>query len=129
MIARLKMDTNAATWRGRAMRYVLIYLLLTLVLVGMRYATQNVRVELRAAAAREEELIVVRDELEVRVQALTTPQRIREWAFSQGMRRFAETPKVRADMPVFVLPARLNAPGSAAASAPQTRLEVRTQWR
>lgn len=139
MIARLTMDTSAATWRGRAMRYVLIYVLLALVLVGVRYATQDVRVNLRAAADREQGLIAQRDSLELQVQALTTPQRIREWAFSQDMRRFAETVKVTADIPAFPLPANLSSsPPDSSTSAPssspsapvsQTPLEVRTQWK
>ncbi|MFB9994145.1 hypothetical protein ACFFLM_19490 [Deinococcus oregonensis] len=136
MIARLTMDTSAATWRGRAMRYVLIYVLLALVLVGVRYATHEVRVNLRAAADREKVLIAQRDSLEVQVQALTTPQRIREWAFSQGMRRFAEVNKVTADLPTIPLPANLSpSPPDSSSSGlsqppvPHSRLEVRTQWK
>lgn len=138
MIARLTMDTSAATWRGRAMRYVLIYVLLALVLVGVRYATHDVRVNLRAAADREKVLIAQRDALEVQVQALTTPQRIREWAFAQGMRRFAEAePKLSADIPAFPLPANLTSSppesssnlGLNSAPVSQSRLEVRTQWK
>lgn len=138
MIARLTMDTSAATWRGRAMRYVLIYVLLALVLVGVRYATQDVRVQLRAAADREADLLSLRDDLEIQVQALTTPQRIREWAFAQGMRRFAEAePKLTADIPTLPLPANLPASppdssgnsGQSPAPALQPRLEVRTQWK
>ncbi|ANE44891.1 hypothetical protein [Deinococcus puniceus] len=137
VIARLTMDTSAVTWRGRAMRYVLIYLMLALVLVGLRYATQDVRVNLRATTDREAELLTVRDGLEVQVQALTTPQRVREWAFAQSMRRFAEAePKVTADIPLVPLPAGLppsppdaSPPSSTPAPVSQTRLEVRTQWK
>jgi hypothetical protein len=136
VIARLTLDTSGATWRGRAMRYVLIYVLLALVLVGVRYVTHDVRVQLRAAADREEVLIAQRDTLEVQVQALTTPQRIREWAFAQGMRRFAEAPKVTADLPTIPLPASLSSSppdssnsGLRPAPVPQTALEVRTQWK
>ncbi|THF71938.1 hypothetical protein E7T06_00810 [Deinococcus sp. Arct2-2] len=140
MIARLTMDTSAPTWRGRAMRYVLIYMVLALVLVGVRYATHDVRVNLRAAADREKVLIAQRDTLEVQVQTLTTPQRIREWAFTQGMRRFAEAePKMNADIPTIPLPANLPAsppePSSDAGvglklpPVSQSRLEVRTQWK
>ncbi|MDB5045230.1 MAG: hypothetical protein JWQ08_1280 [Deinococcus sp.] len=134
MISRLTLDTSGATWRGRAMRYVLIYLVLAMVLVGVRYATQNVRADLLTAGSREKELIAQRDSLEVQVQALTTPQRVREWAFAQGMRRFAETVKVTADIPTVPLPAQLpSSPPDSSRSNPspvsQTTLEVRTQWK
>ncbi len=116
------------------MRYVMIYLILALVLVGARYATQDVRFNLRTTTDREAELLSVRDDLEVRVQALTTPQRVREWAFAQGMRRFAETVKVTADIPTVPLPANLpssppDSSRSNSAPVPQTALEVRTQWK
>lgn len=118
------------------MRYVLIYVLLALVLVGVRYVTHDVRVQLRAAADREEVLIAQRDTLEVQVQALTTPQRIREWAFAEGMRRFAEAPKVTADLPTIPLPPTLTSSppesgdaGLSLSPVPQTTLEVRTQWK
>lgn len=136
MIARLTMDTSAATWRGRAMRYVLIYVVLALVLVGVRYATQDVRANLLKVGDREKVLITQRDNLEVQLQMLTTPQRIREWAFAQGMRRFAEAPKVTAAIPALPLPANLplsppdaSNSGPSLAPVPQSRLEVRTQWK
>lgn len=115
-----RFDLSAATWRARAIRYVAIYLALALALVGARLLTQDVRPSLREAQAREAALTTQRDELEVRVQALGSPQRVREWALQNGMRRFAETPKTTA--PLTGVPAP-------APAAPRTTLEVRTEWK
>lgn len=113
-------DLSVSTWQARAIRYVGIYLLLTLTLVGARLWTQDVRPELRAAQAREAALTTERDELELRVQTLSTPQRVREWAFENGMRRFAEVPKTTAAL------SGVSAPPPADA---QTTLEVSTEWK
>ncbi len=86
-------DLSEATWRGRAIRYVLIYLALALALVGARYFTQDIRPSLRAVQDREAALLIQRNDLAVRVQTLENPQRIRDWAFANGMIRFAEAPK------------------------------------
>ena len=85
-----RFDLSTATWRARAIRYVVIYLALALALVGARLLTQDVRPTLREAQLREAALTTQRDELEVRVQALGSPQRVREWALQNGMRRFAD---------------------------------------
>lgn len=114
------LDLNAATWRARAMRYVGIYLLLALALVAARFVTQDVRPTLRAAQEREAALTTQRDELELRVQALGNPQRIRDWAFQNGMRRFAEAPKTTQDL--TAVPPPPPAPT-------HTPLEVTTQWK
>lgn len=118
MTARL--DLSAATWRARAIRYVAIYLLLALALVAARYLTQDVRPTLRAAQEREAALTTERDELELRVQALGNPQRVRDWAFANGMRRFAEAPKTTAELTGVPAPAPLPA---------RTTVEVTTAWR
>jgi len=115
-----RFDLSAATWRARAVRYVVIYLALALALVGARLLTQDVRPTLREAQAREAALTTQRDELEIRVQALGSPQRVREWALQNGMRRFAEAPKTTQ--------ALKGVPAPASAAAPTT-LEVRTEWK
>ncbi|WP_216319195.1 hypothetical protein [Deinococcus aestuarii] len=115
-----RLDLSAATWRARAIRYVAIYLLLALALVTARSLTQEVRPTLRAAQEREAALTTERDELELRVQALGNPQRVRDWAFANGMRRFAEAPKKTAELTGVPAPAPLPA---------RTTVEVTTAWR
>ncbi|MFC4427510.1 hypothetical protein [Deinococcus navajonensis] len=115
------LDVSFATWRGRAVRYVLIYLALALVLVGVRAATQQIRPALREAQAREAALISQRDDLQLRIQTLESPQLIRDWAFANGMRRFAQAPKTVQQLPP--------APVSPRQPAPQRTVEVRTQWK
>ncbi|MDV6373730.1 hypothetical protein [Deinococcus arenicola] len=117
-------DLTETTWRGRAIRYVAIYLVLALTLVGARYLTQDIRPGLRVALDREATLVTQRNDLAVRVQALESPQRIREWAFANGMVRFAEAPKQ--SQAILPLP-----PGSAATPSlmPEPRVKVNIQWR
>ncbi|TDE87566.1 MULTISPECIES: hypothetical protein [Deinococcus] len=115
-----RLDLSVATWRARAIRYVVIYLLLALALVGARFLTQGVRPALRAAQEREAVLTTQRDELELRVQALGNPQRIRDWALQNGMRRFAEAPKTTQDLSSIPAPAPVPA---------HTTLEVTTEWK
>ncbi|WP_192930904.1 hypothetical protein [Deinococcus sp. AJ005] len=87
------LDLTEATWRGRAIRYVAIYLALALLLVGARYLTQDIRPALRDVQDQEAKLLTQRNDLAVTVQTLENPQRIRDWAFANGMIRFAEAPK------------------------------------
>ncbi|OLV17961.1 hypothetical protein [Deinococcus marmoris] len=88
-----RLDLTEATWRGRAIRYVAIYLALALLLVGARYLTQDIRPALRVVQDQEAKLLTQRNDLAVGVQTLENPQRIRDWAFANGMIRFAEAPK------------------------------------
>lgn len=118
-----KVDTSYGTWRGRAIRYVLIYLTLVLALVLTRYLTQQVRPQMLAAQGRESALINERDDLIVRVQTLENPQRIRDWAFANGMRRFAEAPKELQAIPAT------DAPGTPRELTVTRTVEVRTQWK
>ncbi len=115
-----RFDLTTATWRARAIRYVVIYLLLALALVTARFLTQEVRPTLRAAQEREATLTTQRDELELRVQALGNPQRISDWALKSGMRRFAEAPKTSAAITGVPAPTPLR---------PHTTLEVTTEWK
>ena len=115
-----QIDLSLATWQARAVRYVSIYLLLALALVGARFATQDVRPNLREAQDREGELLIQRDELEVEVQRLSSKARIRDWAVQNGLRPFAEAPKTT--QPLTGVPAPLPAPV-------RTTLEVNTEWK
>ncbi|GGS16948.1 hypothetical protein [Deinococcus knuensis] len=119
--AGLTLDTSLPTWRGRAVRYVLIYLLMVVAMVTVRGATQHIRPELRAAQAREAELTTRRDTLALQLQSLENPQRLRSWAFANGMRRFTDANKVTetiAPLPSVRVPV-----------SPERKLEVKTQWR
>lgn len=90
MMAFPTVDTTTATWQRRTLRYLTIYLLLALALVTARYFTQHIRPQLREVQQQEANLLSQRDELEIRVQAATTPQKVQEWALQSGMQRFAE---------------------------------------
>ena len=115
-----RLDLSAGTWRARAVRYVGLYLVLALTLVAARFLTQDVRPHLRDVQTREAALTTERDDLELRVQALGNPQRVRAWAAGHGMRRFAEAPKTTAILTGVPAPAAL---------PPQATLEVTTAWR
>lgn len=117
-------DTSVAVWRARAIRYVLIYLSLVLALVVARSLTQDIRPNLLAAQEREAALTTQRDDLTVRVQALETPQRVRDWAFANGMRRFADAPNkdTQTIEPV-------GSQSSAVGTTQPRQVEVRTQWK
>lgn len=119
--ATLVVDTSLPTWRGRAVRYVLIYLLMVLTLVIVRGATQHIRPELRAAQAREAELNTQRDTLALQLQSLENPQRLRTWAFANGMRRFTDADKVTESIAPL--------PSARVPVVPARKLEVKTQWR
>ncbi|KEF33794.1 hypothetical protein RDMS_10530 [Deinococcus sp. RL] len=115
-----QLDVSVATWRARAVRYLAIYIALALLLVGARAMTQDVRPALRAAQEREAQLTTLRDELELRVQSLTGSARVRDWAFANGMRRFAGSPTTTGRFGSENLPPPLS---------PQTTLEVKTEWK
>ncbi|WP_179944613.1 hypothetical protein [Deinococcus radiopugnans] len=149
------LDLTEATWRGRAVRYVLIYLALALALVGARYFTQDIRPALRAVQEREATLLTQRNDLAVQVQTLENPQRIRDWAFANGMVRFAEAPKESQAILPLPPPGRKDAAATPESAAPESAapdsdppappvspvqpprppaqpdntVEVRTQWR
>lgn len=117
-------DTTTATWQRRTVRYLTIYLLLTLALVTARYFTQNIRPALREAQIQEQALQSQRDELEIRVQAASTPQKVQEWASANGMQRFAEKAGSATKRDFGTpLPDPLKLPSSSEA------LKVNTQWK
>lgn len=116
-------DTSPATWRGRALRYLLIYLVLLVALVAVRYVTRDVRVTLLAANREEATLSAQRDELALEVESLSNVQRVRDWAFANGMQRFAEATKT-----ARVVTAGAARPVPDVRPAPRT-VEVETQWK
>jgi|GEM_PF-1323555 len=113
-----------ALWRARALRYVLIYLLLACVLVTLRYQGREVYPNLRQLSATRTELQREQEELSLRVQTLTSEQRIRAWALENGMVPYAQAGKQT----------QVLGPGVAAATPlpdqpTPTRLTVRTAWK
>ncbi len=82
-----------AVWRARALRYVLIYLLLACVLVTLRYQTREVYPSLRRLNDTRTELQRQQSELSLTVQTLTSEQRVRVWALANGMVPYAQASK------------------------------------
>lgn len=82
-----------AVWRARALRYVLIYLLLACVLVTLRYQTREVYPNLRRLNDTRTELQRQQSELSLTVQTLTSEQRVRVWALANGMVPYAQASK------------------------------------
>lgn len=117
------LDLSFLTWRGRAVRYVLIYLALALGLTGLRYATHGIRPALIEAQKQEAALIKQRDDLQVQVQALQNPQLVPLWAAQHGMRLYAESPKTVADF------RPLDAARPRPEAVPARTVEVRTEWK
>ena len=120
-LGRLTVDTSLPTWRGRAVRYVLIYLLMVLALVTVRAATQQVRPDLKEAQAREAALTTQRDDLALQLQVLENPQRLRDWAFANGMQRFTDAAKETGKIG--------GVKGAAPAPAAPRQVEVSVQWK
>lgn len=107
-------------WRARALRYVLIYLLLACVLVGLRYQSRDIRPDLLALRAERETLTREKQFLELEVQAATSTARVREWAVANGMIPFSRTQKESATFESLPRPVPLSE------SRP---LEVVTRWK
>lgn len=124
MMAFPSFDTTTATWQRRTLRYLGIYLTLALTLVAARYFTQGIRPELREMQKQEASLQTQRDDLEVRVQAASSPQRVQEWAVANGFQRFAESSKTTRD-----LGAGSTVPHIKNSSASPAAIEVKTQWK
>lgn len=113
-----------ALWRARALRYVLIYLLMACVLVTLRYQTREVYPNLRKLNDTRTELQREQSELSLTVQSLTSEQRVRLWALANGMVPYAqarkETQTFTAGPVVPVFPPQPQTPAS---------LTFRTVWR
>ncbi|WP_424949707.1 hypothetical protein [Deinococcus sp.] len=82
-----------AVWRARALRYVLIYLLMACVLVTLRYQARAVYPNLHRLNATLSELQHRQSELSLTVQSLTSEQRVRTWALEHGMVPYAQASK------------------------------------
>ena len=82
-----------ARWRARALRYVLIYLLMGSALVILRYQTREVYPQLSALREARTELQRQQKELSLTVQRLTGEQRVRDWALAHGMMPYAQATK------------------------------------
>ena len=82
-----------ARWRARALRYVLIYLLMGCALVTLRYQTREVYPQLSALRDTRTELQRQQKELSLSVQSLTGEQRVRDWALAHGMMPYAQATK------------------------------------
>lgn len=126
-----------ALWRARALRYVLIYLLMGGVLVTLRYQSREVYPQLSSLRSIRTELQRQQKELSVSVQTLTGEQRVREWAIADGMVPYAQASKrTQAFGPPVALPmtnvsqsvstSTQSASGQPPAPSPLT---VRTVWR
>ncbi len=113
-----------ALWRARALRYVLIYLLMGCALVTLRYQTRAVYPELRNLRATRTELQRQQNELSLTVQTLTSEQRVRTWALSSGMVPYAQSSK---QTQTFSLP--LAGKLIAAPTPAPAPLLVRTVWK
>lgn len=124
MMAFPSFDTTTATWQRRTLRYLVIYLTLALVLVVARYMSQGIRPELREMQKQEAALQTQRDDLEVRVQAASSPQKVQEWAVQNGFQRFAEAVKTTRDLGTGSTVPEMNKPSSSPAA-----IEVKTQWK
>ena len=123
MMAFPQFDTTTATWQRRTLRYLGIYLTLALLLVAARYFTKDIRPELREAQKQEASLQTQRDDLEVRVQAASSPQKVQEWAVQNGFQRFAESRKSTRDLGAGSSIPEILKPSSTPA------IEVKTQWK
>ena len=114
--------TDTFTWRARALRYTLIFVLLAAALVALRYQTRGVRPELRALTQQRVMLQQQKAALELAAQRVTSPGRVRDWALSGGMKPFSQAAKDEASFAATPAPAALPDPTP-------PRVEVRTQWR
>lgn len=112
----LSLDTSPATWQRRTLRYLAIYLTLVVALVVLREVTQHIRPTLRDAQSQEATLLTQRDDLEIRVQVATTPQKVQAWAEANGMQRFAEARKTTADLSGVPATSAANSPAAGTAA-------------
>lgn len=121
-----------ALWRARALRYVLIYLLMGSALVTLRYQTREVYPQLSALRDTRTELQRQQKELSLKVQSLTGEQRVRDWALAHGMMPYAQaTKQTQAFGPPVAPPGPAPAPDQPAADQRPvpSPLTVRTVWK
>ena len=116
-----------ALWRARALRYVLIYLLMGSALVTLRYQTREVYPQLYDLRIARTELQRQQKELSLSVQSLTGEQRVRDWAIAHGMMPYAQaTKQTQAFGPSVAPPGPLPAADQRPVPSPLT---VRTVWK
>ena len=123
-----------ALWRARALRYVLIYLLMGSALVTLRYQTREVYPQLSALRTTRTELQRQQKELSLTVQSLTGEQRVRDWAIANGMMPYAQAikqTKVFGSLAALpIRPAAADQPEPSLAQRPAlSPLTVRTVWK
>lgn len=107
-------------WQERAIRYMLVYFVLSTVLVTWRYFQRDLPVRIAELQDLEAELYDERSNLSIELQSLTSPVRIREWAAKNGMIPFSGTKKE---------PTTFEAPAQETLTIPQPKpLEVETRW-
>ncbi len=109
-----------ALWRARALRYVLLYLLLAGALVGLRYQGRSVYPELRALRDQRAALQQRRSVLELDVERQSSGARVRDWALERGMLPFSQARKQTATFTALPSP-----PALPAAHSPK----VNTAWK
>lgn len=114
--------TDAATWRARALRYTLIFVLLACVLVALRSQTHHIRPDLRDLMGQRVLLQQQKAALELEAQRVTSPGRVRDWALANGMQPFSQAAKNGASF--AALP---EVPATPAPTPP--RVEAHTLWR
>ena len=128
-----------ALWRARALRYVLIYLLMGSALVTLRYQTREVYPQLSGLRVTRTELQRQQKELSLTVQSLTGEQRVRDWAIANGMMPYAQaTKQTQVFGPPVAPPANSSGTDSSSTVQPESPssqrpalnpLTVRTVWK
>lgn len=106
-------------WQARAMRYMGIYLLLSVAVLGLRYATRDTYPQLRELRREVSELQTQRDTLELEVQQLTTGPRILNWAKQSGMIPYAQARKQSQGFQPLPAPPT---------PMPSTQMDMSTRW-
>ncbi|PYE54896.1 hypothetical protein [Deinococcus yavapaiensis] len=107
-------------WRARALRYTLIYVVLAVALMGLRFTTRDIRPALLTLRDERATLQAQKRDLQVALQTSTSAARVRNWALDNGMIDFARAKKETASFEALPPPPAL----------PEHRaLEVTTQWR
>ncbi len=117
-------DLSLTTWRKRAIHYLLIWFTLVTALVSLRYFTYPIRTHFLNSLKLQQELVTQRDNLAVTLQISENPQRVRDWAISNGLKNFAESHK---DYQTLIPKEKLK-DMSQAVKVSQA-VEVKTEWK
>ncbi|WP_261663782.1 hypothetical protein [Deinococcus sp. Marseille-Q6407] len=108
-------------WRRWALRLLSLWVLLALLMVGLRVNTASIRPGLRDAMTAKEDLVKQRDALSTEVQSLGSAGRIARWAEEAGMLRFADSLKRSTEIQGVPTPKAPAAPSEAP-------LRLKLQW-